>query len=82
MRFPKLSGTIRITDEEGTIVIAGDPEGLRSLGILLTRLGDQDLGAWPYLKEGQHAHIHIYPKIDISEASREVELMRLDKKQE
>jgi len=80
MRFPKLSGNIQITDKEEKILIAGDPEGLRSLGVLLTWLADQDLGAWPYLKEGQHAHLHIYPRHDISEDSREVELMRMDQK--
>lgn len=78
MRFPKLSGNITITDEEGRIVIAGDPEGLRSLGALLSWLADQDLDTWPHLKKGQQAHLHIYPRIDISDASREVELMRID----
>ncbi|HEY6010804.1 MAG TPA: hypothetical protein VIX18_04980 [Nitrospirota bacterium] len=80
MRFPKLSGTITIADERGKIVIAGDPEGLRSLGALLTWLADQDLDRWPHLKEGLQAHLHVYPRIDISETSREVELMRLDPK--
>ena len=80
MRFPKLSGNVTITDEEGKIMIAGDPEGLRSLGTLLTWLADQDLDTWPYLQEGQQAHLHVYPRIDISEASREVELIRLDLK--
>jgi hypothetical protein len=80
MRFPKLSGNVTITDEEGKIIIAGDPEGLRSLGTLLTWLADQDLDTWPRLREGQQAHLHIYPRIDISEASHEVELMRVDLK--
>jgi hypothetical protein len=80
MRYPKLQGNIKIADEPGRIVIAGDPEGLRSLGALLTWLADQELDAWPYLQKGLHAHLHIYPRIDISEASREVELMRLDPK--
>jgi hypothetical protein len=80
MRFPKLSGNITIADEAGKIVIAGDPGGLRSLGTLLTWLADQDLHTWPHLPEGQHAHLHVYPRIDISEASREVELVRMDPK--
>jgi hypothetical protein len=80
MRFPRLTGSISITDEEGKVVIAGDPEGLRSLGRLLTWLGDADQEQWPYLPAGGHAHIHIYPKSDISEGSREVELVRLDEK--
>ena len=80
MRFPKLTGTIAITDEEGKIIIAGDPEGLRSFGRLLTWLGDADQEQWPYLPTGGHAHLHIYPKDDISADSREVELMRLDVK--
>jgi hypothetical protein len=80
MRFPRLTGRISITEEEGKVVIAGDPEGLRSLGRLLTWLGDADQEQWPYLPPGGHAHIHIYPKDDISADSREVELMRLDAK--
>lgn len=80
MRFPRLQGFIRIADQAGRIEIAGDPEGLRSLGTLLTWLADQDLGSWPYLQKGQHAHLHIYPRIDISEASRQVELTRADPK--
>ena len=80
MRFPKLHGAVSINEEGGRIVIAGDPEGLRSLGTLITWLADQDIGAWPYLQQGQHAHLHVYPRIDISEASREVELVRMDPK--
>lgn len=80
MRFPRLTGRISITDEGGKVVIAGDPEGLRSLGRLLTWLGDADQEQWPYLPPGGRAHLHIYPKDDISEGSREVELMRLDAK--
>jgi hypothetical protein len=80
MQFPSLTGRISITDEDGKVVIAGDPEGLRSLGRLLTWLGDADQEQWPYLRPGGHAHIHIYPKYDISADSREVELMRLDAK--
>jgi hypothetical protein len=80
MRFPKLSGNIQITDKAEKIVISGDPEGLRSLSALLTWFADQELDTWPYLKEGQHAHLHVYPHYDISETSREVELMRMDLK--
>lgn len=80
MRFPKLTGTISITSETGKVVIAGDPEGLRSLGRLLAWLGDADQEQWPYLPSGGRAHVHIYPKHDISEDSAEVELMRLDAK--
>jgi hypothetical protein len=82
MRFPKLTGAISITDEEGKVVIAGDPEGLRSLGRLLTWLGDADQEQWPYLPDGGRAHIHLYPRHDLNEGSSEVELMRLDAKGE
>lgn len=80
MRYPKLNGNIQITEIKKKIVISGDPEGLRSLGVLLTWLADQDLDTWPYLKEGKRAHLHVYPRHDISEDSREVELMRMDPK--
>ena len=80
MRFPRPTGRISITDEDGKVVIAGDPEGLRSLGRLLTWLGDADQEQWPYLWPGGHAHIHLYPKDDMSAESREVELVRLDAK--
>lgn len=80
MRFPNLAGKITITDEEGKVVIAGDPEGLRSLAGLLNWLADADLEQWPHIPVGGHAHIHIYPKLDISEDSREVELKRFDAK--
>lgn len=82
MRFPRLTGNISITDEKGKVIIAGDPEGLRSLGRLLTWLGDADQEEWPYLKPGGHAHVHLYPKDDMSESSLQVELMRLDAKEE
>lgn len=80
MQFPKLSGKVTITGEQGKIVIAGDPEGLRSLGRLLTWLGDADQERWPYLPVGGHAHLHLYPKHDLAEGSAAVELMRLDRK--
>ncbi|HTG00238.1 MAG TPA: hypothetical protein VK654_06590 [Nitrospirota bacterium] len=80
MRFPRLHGNIKITDEACKIVIAGDPEGLRSLGELFSWLADQDLETWPYLQKGQSAHLHVYPRIDISEDSREIELVRIDTK--
>ena len=80
MRFPKLTGRVSIKDEDGKIVIAGDPEGLRSVGRLLAWLGDADLEQWPYLLPGGHAHIHLYPGEDMGGDSREVELMRLDAK--
>ena len=80
MRFPKLTGGIAIKVEEGKVVIAGDPGGLRSLGKLLTWLGDADLAQWPYLPAGGQAHLHLYPKLDISEESAEVELVRSDAK--
>jgi hypothetical protein len=80
MQFPRLTGNIMISDEEGKIVIAGDPEGLRSLATLVTWLANADQETWPYLPAGQRAHVHVYPGIDISRNSREVELMRLDAK--
>ena len=80
MRFPRIAGRVSIKDEEGKIIIAGDSEGLRSLGRLLIWLGDADLEQWPYLKPGGHAHIHLYPNDDMIEGSRQVELMRMDTK--
>ena len=82
MRFPRITGVVSIAEEAGKVVIAGDPEGLRSLGRLLAWLGDADQEQWPYLPAGGRAHIHLYPKSDFSEGSREVELVRLDAKGE
>ena len=80
MRFPMIEGRLAITEEEGKVVIAGDPAGLRSFARLLAWLGDADLEEWPYLRPGGHAHIHLYPKDDLSSESHKVELMRLDPK--
>lgn len=80
MQFPKLTGKIEIREEQGKIEIGGDPEGLRSLAQLMAWLADADQETWPYLPAGQGAHLHIYPGIDISEGSQEVEIKRLDVK--
>jgi hypothetical protein len=80
MRFPRLTGTVSIRDDAGKVVIGGDPDGLRSLGRLLTWLADTDLDQWPHLLPGGHAHVHLYPRVDMSEESRDVELLRLDPK--
>ncbi|MDA8100431.1 MAG: hypothetical protein M0042_12495 [Nitrospiraceae bacterium] len=80
MGHPKLAGAIMIAEEKGKIVIGGDPEGLRSLAMLLTWLADADLEAWPYLPSGGRAHLHIYPVHDISANSTPAEILRLDAK--
>jgi len=80
MQFPRLTGNISIIDEEGKVVIAGDPEGLRSLASLITWLADVDQATVPYLPDGKGAHVHVYPGVDISRNSREAELCRLDAK--
>ena len=66
MRFPRIEDRLTITEEEGKVVIACDPAGLRSLDRLLIWLGDADQGQWPDLRPGGLAHIHLYPKDDTS----------------
>ncbi len=80
MRFPRVTGTVTITDEKGKTVIGGDPAGLKSLAGLLIWLADQDLKQWPYLPPDGLAHVHLYPNLDLAEGSRETEVVRLDPK--
>ena len=80
MRFPMLSGNVTISREGDAVVISGDPDGLRTFGRLLTWLADADQNEWPYLPEGGRAHVHLYPKTDLSPSSEPVELTRLDAK--
>jgi hypothetical protein len=80
MQFPRLMGDVMIRNEDGKIIIAGDPDGLRSLGRLLAWLAEADQEHWPYLRVGDRAHVHLYPKNDLKEGSTDVELMRLDAK--
>lgn len=63
-----------------TILIHGDPEGLRSLSQLLLRLADCHQDELPTLPVGAREHVSLRPDLDISNSSVEVIIGRLDAK--
>ena len=62
------------------ILIHGDPEGLKSLARLLTRIADTIQDNIKDLPVGAREHIHLRPNIDISKSSVEVIVGKLDAK--
>jgi hypothetical protein len=88
----KISGNLDILiddhedDGDGEIVkrrdilIHGDPEGLRSLATLLLKLADMDQNDIDYLPIGAREHIHLRPKLDLSNSSEQLIVGRLDAK--
>jgi len=62
------------------ILIHGDPEGLKSLATLLLKLADTNQNAMVGLPIGAREHVHLRPKIDLSNSSAEVIIGRLDAK--
>lgn len=62
------------------ILIHGDPEGLRSLASVLTRLADLDQESINTLPSGAREHLHLRSNIDLSKSSVEVIVGRLDAK--
>lgn len=63
-----------------TILIHGDPEGLRSFARLLTRLADTQQDERPDLPVGAREHVNLRPAFDISGSSVEVIVGRIDAK--
>src|SRR4051812_38841873 len=62
------------------VLIHGDPEGLRSLAMLLTRVADLNQDDIADIPNGAREHVHLRPDIDISRSSVEVIVGRLDAK--
>lgn len=63
-----------------TILIHGDPEGLKSFAQLLLRLADLQQNELPTLPLGAREHISLRPALDLSNSSVEVIVGRLDAK--
>ncbi|WP_426062078.1 Imm32 family immunity protein [Hymenobacter sp. B1770] len=68
------------TEQWQSVLIHGDPEGLRSFAQLLLRLADLEQDAFPALPPGARAHISLRPNLDLSNSSVEVVVGRLDAK--
>ena len=62
------------------ILIHGDPDGLRSLAKLLIKIADTNQDERNDIPMGAREHIHLRPKLDISESSDQVIIGRLDAK--
>jgi hypothetical protein len=62
------------------IQIHGDPEGLKSLARLLTKLAETDQDKIDGLPVGAREHMSLRPKFDLSNSSEVVIVGRLDAK--
>ena len=62
------------------ILIHGDPEGLKSLARLLTKIADLNQDKMTNLPIGAREHKHLRPNIDISKSSVQVIVGRIDAK--
>jgi hypothetical protein len=62
------------------ILIHGDPEGLRSLAILLIKLADLNQDDNSNLPIGAREHVHLRPGYGLSSSSESVIIGRLDAK--
>ena len=62
------------------ILIHGDPDGLRSLADLLTKIADLNQNDKPDLPIGAREHIHLSPGLDLSKNSNKVIVGRIDAK--
>jgi hypothetical protein len=62
------------------ILVHGDPEGLRSLAMLLIKLADADQNNNDALPIGAREHVHLRPGTGLSKSSERVIIGRLDAK--
>lgn len=62
------------------ILIHGDPEGLRSFAALLMKLADTNQNADFNLPVGAREHVHLRPRLELSNSSEPVIVGRLDAK--
>jgi hypothetical protein len=83
--YSPLEGNLQVIagceDETGTIYIAGDPKGLKSLARLLIELAEVDQTQLPSLPEmGASEHIHLQPDTHLGKGSLPLVVSRLDDK--
>jgi len=62
------------------VLIHGDPDGLRSLARILTKIADLNQDDIIDLPNGAREHIHLRPDFDTSKSSVEVIVGRIDAK--
>lgn len=62
------------------VLIHGDPDGLKSLAILLIELAELNQDNVDGLPIGAREHLHLRPKLELSNSSEEVIVGRLDAK--
>jgi hypothetical protein len=62
------------------ILIHGDPEGLRSLARILLKMADLNQNEIADLPVGAREHVHLRPKIDLSNSSQQLIIGRLGAK--
>jgi len=67
-------------EKRNEVLIHGDPEGLRSLAKLLLNLADVDQNSITDLPVGAREHVHLRPKLELSDSSIQVIVGRLDAK--
>jgi len=77
---PDLTGNVEISEDKGRIVIAADPEGLKSFARMLIWLAEVDQESIEHMTDGEREHIHLSPGTHISNNSAETEICRLDAK--
>jgi len=77
---PELFGNISISEYKDKIIIAGDPEGLKSLAAMLVWLANINQDKINNMPDGEREHIHLSPGTHISYDSSETEVCRLDAK--
>ena len=81
---PPVEGHVEVTKNQDGVVIAGDPEGLRSLARLLEWIANVDQESIASQPDGERYHIHLHPSRkgygSLTASSLETELCRLDAK--
>lgn len=76
----EIRGTLEISHGVDGVLIAGDPQGLRSLARLLDFLAGMDPNQHPTMPDGEREHTHLYAGTQLSPFSVTTELCRLDAK--
>lgn len=77
---PDIKGHIEVTRGKEGVVIAADPQGLRSIAEMLIWLADVDQSEIKGMPDGEREHVHLTPGFALSLNSIPIELCRLDAK--